>query len=50
MTVFRIEVTPSANCSDPQGEAALHQALQVGFSPTAIETTSVYPVIQFLKK
>ncbi|HIB50651.1 MAG TPA: phosphoribosylformylglycinamidine synthase subunit PurL [Phycisphaerales bacterium] len=44
MTGVRIEVTPSAKGSDPQGEAALHQALQVGFSPTTIETTSVYLV------
>ena len=44
MTVFRIEVTPSTNCKDPEGESALHQAVQAGFSPTLINTTNIYLV------
>ncbi len=44
MTVFRIEVTPTPGTVDTGGRAALHQAELSGFSPTAIETTSVYLV------
>ena len=44
MTVFRIEVSPAPKNVDTRGRAALHQAEQLGFSPTSIETTSVYLV------
>ena len=44
MTVFRIEVSPTNGSADPRGEAALHQAEQAGFSPTSINTTSVFLV------
>tara|TARA_X000001036_G_scaffold131463_1_gene124355 strand:- start:6028 stop:8889 length:2862 start_codon:yes stop_codon:yes gene_type:complete len=44
MTVFRIEVTPAPGIVDTGGRAALHQAKQLGFSPKAIETTSIYLV------
>ena len=44
MTVFRIEVAPSIGSADTRGRAALLQAEQAGFSPTAIDTTSVYLV------
>jgi len=44
MTLFRIEVSPATESVDTGGRAALHQAEQSGFSPTLIETTSVYLV------
>ena len=44
MTLFRIEVSPASGSVDTGGRAALHQAEQLGFTPTAIETTSIYLV------
>jgi phosphoribosylformylglycinamidine synthase len=44
MTVFRIEVrTPEGN-PDPRGDSALKQAQDAGFTPTSIDTTSIYLV------
>jgi phosphoribosylformylglycinamidine synthase len=42
MTVFRIEVSNIPGNTDPEGEAALCQASQSGFSTKSIETTSIY--------
>ncbi len=44
MTVFRIEVQVSEGSSDPRGGAALKQANDAGFTPSSIDTTSVYLV------
>jgi len=44
MTVFRIEVRTPAGKPNPLGDAALKQAKDAGFSPTSIDTTSIYLV------
>ena len=42
MTVIRIEVRTSEGRPDPKSNAALRQAEDAGFSPSAIDTTSIY--------
>ncbi len=50
MTVFRIEVRTPVGEPDPKGGAALRQAQEAGFTPTAIDTTSIYLIEGILEE